>query len=219
MNRLNRYIFFLSVMISVFNHPCLTAQTTGRGAVSGFVVDSDTRAPLPYTNVFLANTTLGDAADDRGEFIIENIPPGAFQLVVSRIGYEIFVRDLIIQPEKTIALNATLTVASIVGEEISIVGERDTRQWRRDLVEFKRYFIGETRNAEKCTIRNPEVLTFSREPLTNNLLAKSDRSLIIENRALGYRIDVILDNFRWGFGGGYFLIYPHFSALTPADNR
>ena len=206
------FIFFLQIELSA-------AQAAIRGIVKGQIRDAESGEPLPYTNVFLSNTTLGDAADDNGDYEIVRIPPGSYQLVVSRIGYEIVVQDIAILPGKTKTLDIDLQVKSIEGEEISIVGKKNKRQWKRDLKEFTRYFIGETPNASRCKIINPQILSFEREAVTRNLLASTARVLVVENRSLGYRIEIVLVSFRWGRDGGQYVIYPKYTVLEPRNER
>ena len=55
---------------------CLKAQTTS--SINGFVRDDATGEPISYANVFLSNTTLGDAANRDGYFVISNVPLGSY---------------------------------------------------------------------------------------------------------------------------------------------
>lgn len=210
--QLHIFLFFL-INISLFS------QSRYAGKITGIIRDAQTEAPLAYTNVFLANTTIGDAADDKGAYILDNIPPGNYQLVVSRIGYQMPVQNVIVRAGRPIDLNINLQVKRIEGEEISVVGKKITRAWKRNLREFERYFLGETANAARCTILNPEVLSFERESFTANLVATSDSIIVVENRALGYRLDIVLASFRWGALGGQYTIYPRYTELDPENER
>ncbi len=184
----------------------------------GIVRDAQSHEPLAFTNVFLANTTLGDAANQRGEFVLEQVPAGTYQLVISRIGYEIYVADVTVLAGKTTTLQAKLTIKTIEGEEISVVAQ-NMRDWRRDFKAFKRQFLGETANAQECKILNPKVLTFEREGIANMLRAKADSTLVIENHALGYRIELILEQFQWSDYGGRYYVYPKYSELNSKSDK
>jgi hypothetical protein len=104
-----------------------------------------------------------------------------------------------------------------VGEVQVVV--QDPVEWRRHLGKFTREFIGETDNARRCTILNPEVLSFRVDSSSNSLIAFSDSTLRIENSAFGYRIYVILDSFSWKLTEdlGRYNIYPRFEELQPRD--
>jgi len=65
----------------------LSAQT--QFPISGSVLDADTGKPLPHANVFLANTMKGSVTDTTGRFLIRGVPIRTFEIVVSRVGYEL----------------------------------------------------------------------------------------------------------------------------------
>ena len=194
------------------------AASNSVGTLTGVVVDLQNNEPLPYANVFFANTTLGDAADKEGRFILDRIPVGAYQLVVSRIGYDLYVQPVEIAPGLTQKLRVRLKVHSIEGEEISITAEGSKKR-QRNLSLFEKYFIGETRNAKQTFIMNPEALSFKTAVGTGDMLAEAGQPLIVENRALGYRIEIILKQFRCGFSGAHYLLYPRYSELEAKSER
>jgi len=211
MKHIEALVLFLLICMSG------NAASNSVGTLTGVVVDKQSNEPLSYTNVFFSNTTLGDAADKNGRFILEKIPAGAYQLVVSRIGYDLHVQQVEIVPGVIKELNVRLVVHSIEGQEVSVTASA-SKQWRRDLSLFSKYFIGETRNARRTNILNPEVLSFKTAPESGDMLADAQRPLIVENRALGYRIEIILKYFRCGVSGARYLLYPHYSEL-PAKNK
>ncbi len=61
-------------------------QTTGK--IAGKVLDAQTGEGLPAANVLIEGTTLGAAADDNGDFVIINVPPGEYTLIARMMGYE-----------------------------------------------------------------------------------------------------------------------------------
>ncbi|MVM37930.1 hypothetical protein GO730_10540 [Spirosoma sp. HMF3257] len=71
-------IFFTTIFSGLY------AQT---GKISGRVIDANTLKPLPFTNVYVNNTTLGVITNDAGEFTLPNLPLGSTELVFSFIGY------------------------------------------------------------------------------------------------------------------------------------
>ena len=72
------------------------AQTTSRVSISGKVTDSETGQPLPNVDVYLLGTTLGDIADESGNYIIQGVPFGNHELVASMMGYEVQRREVAI---------------------------------------------------------------------------------------------------------------------------
>lgn len=57
------------------------------GAITGTVVDSQTKEPLPGVSVSIAGTTMGAKTDLEGRYIVLNVPVGSYTLVFSSVGY------------------------------------------------------------------------------------------------------------------------------------
>jgi hypothetical protein len=62
---------------------------------------------------------------------------------------------------------------------------------------FKDFFIGTTPNAEQCKLVNPNVLIIDYDKDEGKLTVKTNQFLIIENKALGYRIKYLVNNFEY----------------------
>ncbi len=62
------------------------AGTTGK--IAGRVIDKSTGEPLPGANVFLDGTVFGSTTDLDGNYVILNVPPGNYTIVVQYIGYQ-----------------------------------------------------------------------------------------------------------------------------------
>ncbi len=83
-SRALRFAFAFALVLSISTDA--TAQLS-LGKVSGVVVDSATRDPLPAASVRIEGTVLGAMANDMGEYFILNVPPGNYTVVVNVIGY------------------------------------------------------------------------------------------------------------------------------------
>lgn len=166
---------------------------SGRATLTGVVVDSTTGEPLANVNVFIAGSMRGTATDDQGRFRLRGIRLGAQQLYVSIVGYKAESRSLNLQESRTYRFEFALQEEVIEGEGIVVEGERD-EQWQQRFERFKAAFLGETPNAEQTEILNREVLSF--DGGLGSLEAFAARPLVIENRALGYRIEYHLEDFE-----------------------
>jgi len=62
------------------------SQETGK--IWGTVTDKKSGEPLPAVNIFVEGTTLGAASDEKGQFVILNVPPGAYSLKAEMMGFE-----------------------------------------------------------------------------------------------------------------------------------
>lgn len=183
----------LSGLLAAFAGPHATAQGRGTATLVGFVTDAETGAPLAGANVIVAGSTRGAAADANGRYELRNVPLGAQRLYVSVVGYEAGTRNLNLRDPGIVVTDFALVPAPVELGEVVVTGERDTA-WLRRFERFKEAFIGESPNAEQVEILNPEVLSFSGR--ISNLTAYAAEPLVIENRALGYRLTYFLKEFQ-----------------------
>ncbi|MCS7052530.1 MAG: TonB-dependent receptor [Ignavibacterium sp.] len=86
--------------------------------ITGRVTDSEF-SPIPGVNVFLTNTTLGSATDEKGYYKIMNVSPGSYQIEFSAIGYSRKKLKVNIT-NKSIALDVILYPEPIKTDEIIV---------------------------------------------------------------------------------------------------
>lgn len=94
------------------------------GSVSGFVADASNGERLVYTNIYLKNSTLGSATNDKGYYIIHKIPQGSYEIVFSYVGYESITREIFVEENKNLTLNVELKPSLIEVEEVTVSAER-----------------------------------------------------------------------------------------------
>ncbi|MCA1763059.1 MAG: TonB-dependent receptor [Flavobacteriales bacterium] len=75
----------LLLAIAVFATSVGFAQ---RGAITGRVFDEISNEPIPFANVAIQNTDIGASTDIDGNYRIENIEPGLYNVQSSYVGYE-----------------------------------------------------------------------------------------------------------------------------------
>jgi hypothetical protein len=76
----------LCILALLFSATTIWAGTTGK--LVGKVVDKATGEPLIGVNVFLEGTSLGATTDLDGNYLILNIPPGKYTVIVQYVGYQ-----------------------------------------------------------------------------------------------------------------------------------
>lgn len=190
------------------------AQTAPMASITGRAVDADTGEALPGVVVYLSRTTLGAAAGSDGRFSIRDVPAGTYEIVASMLGYERVQRTLVVAAAPVVQTFALRERSSDIGEALVVA---DTRAWRSDLRRFERLIFGTTPQGRACSLVNPEVLDFA--DADGAFSATAAAPLVLENRALGYRVTVALDRFRaestaLAFGGA-----TRYEALTPESPR
>ncbi len=66
----------------------------GQANLTGTLIDSLTREPLPNAHVYFAGTSIGTTTGLEGEFTIEDIPEGKYELIASFLGYTTIQRPI-----------------------------------------------------------------------------------------------------------------------------
>jgi hypothetical protein len=116
------------------------------------------------------------------------------------VGYETYTQTIII--DKDIHLDSIKLIPKIneLGE-VKITGKHRPIN-RLFLKIFTTELLGQTKNARQCKILNPGIIHFVYDYTSEKLTATAPDFLIIENKALGYRIKYLLVSFlndpRWG---------------------
>ncbi len=115
--------FFLIAFTAQVLSPNLFAQTTGK--IAGRVTDKKTGEGMIGTNVYLDGTILGASTDIDGFYVILNVPPGTYALIVEQIGYQkAVVQNVESRVNSTTTVNVQLSEAAVEGEEVVVVAER-----------------------------------------------------------------------------------------------
>jgi hypothetical protein len=173
--------------------------------ISGKVTDEETGEPLPFTNVFVSNTTIGSTTDINGNYMIRGKLPQNFELAVSFVGYYTKFRTVSLSGRDQVTVNFTLQQRVNQLDAVQLRSKRD-KKWERNLRRFQRTFLALVDDPfyERSRILNPWVLDFheGREKGLKYFAATAEEPLQIENRALGYSIEYHLQNFletRLGF--------------------
>ncbi len=192
----------------------LEAQETTPGTLQGRVVDAKTGEPLVGAHVFLAGSTLGATTDRDGRYRLAHLPPGRHEIAASMLGYEHQSQRLSLPATDSLDFRLKSTVIAL--GEVFVAATRP-EQWRRHLETFEQLFLGTTDNAERCTLLNPEVLDFTDDD--GRLRAEASAPLLIENRALGYRVHYYLKEFEVVHGVLRYLGIPRFDELEPRNKR
>ncbi|MCP4725117.1 MAG: GWxTD domain-containing protein [bacterium] len=186
--------------------------------LSGRVTDKETGEPLILANVYLANTTIGASTDEDGLYLIRNIPHGVYDLVVSYVGYKTKKVKVDLSTGIFEKLNFKLEQDMTYLEEVIVVGKRELN-WKDNLKRFTREFLGTSQNSRQCRILNPEILSFESDDGNAFFRAKSDQILKVENRALGYKLNIFLEDFTIKDGVVAIIFPPGYSELEPENEE
>lgn len=166
--------------------------------ISGTVKNAKTGEAMPFANVFINNTTLGNTTDEEGNFRIEGNLPRNVELVASFVGYETATKTLNLSGSVTV--NFKLEPLESMLTEVQLKSKRD-KKWERDLRRFKEVFLAlpDDPFASQLDIKNPWVLDFETVKVNgpNYVHATAQEPLQIINNALGYDVTYYLKDYRF----------------------
>jgi len=168
--------------------------------------------------VFAQNTTVGSVSKNEGEFSLR-LPNGGYDLVVSYTGYETFIMRVNSENAGT-PITITLKKQDKTMQEVAVVGSTEVADgWAKYGQFFLDNFIGTTPNAEFCSIENPDALRFFYSKKKNRLKVLTKAEVVVNNKALGYKIKFQLDSFTYEYGNGIatFSGFPLFEEMQGTD--
>ncbi|RYU90575.1 carboxypeptidase-like regulatory domain-containing protein [Mucilaginibacter terrigena] len=177
-------------------------------SISGKIINGTDKSPVADASVFLSNATVGNKSAGDGTFILRNVKPGQYELVVTVIGYETY-RQAVLAAGGSISLpDIKLIPKTLVLKEVNIMPDPN---WERNYDAFKQEFLGTSSIALKCVILNPGMVDLEYDKSTRTLTGSSYDFLEIDNKALGYHIKYLLTKFLKD--GKINLVYYEGSAL------
>ena len=214
---MSRWVGLLAVLLGTGVSPSLAQKAaTQTVTVQGRVLDAETNAPLPETHVFITQTMNGTVTDSTGGFHLNEVRPGVKRLYASRVGHTNKAFRFRATPGRTQVVTLRLTPEVLQSPPVTVSAERD-EEWSDRLARFKRLFVGKAGPARQCVLVNPEVLQFE-ERWWGRFEAQAEKPIVIENRALGYRLTYFLKEFEKSGSVVRWDGEPLFERLTPQDS-
>ena len=119
---MNLMILYISLLFAFIQ---LNAQS---GIISGFISDSSSAEALIGANVILQETGQGMATDINGYYIIQDITPGNYVLMVSYVGFKLKKEKLKISDGQSIKLDISLSEDVVELTQIEVTAEQIQRK-------------------------------------------------------------------------------------------
>lgn len=108
--------------------PLIVSAQKYHQTVLGKVVDTDSKMPLPGAGVVISGTDplLGATTDVAGNFKIENVPFGRYDICVTYLGYEIFTLSQVpVGAGKEVVLNIEMTESVTMISSVEVLSDKD----------------------------------------------------------------------------------------------
>ena len=190
--------FFVILLITLSLSLFAQNNPAGQYQVSGKIINHTDKKPVAGASVFLGNATIGNESGNDGSFILQNVKPGNYTLIVSVIGYDIYTQPVVITTGNVILPVIEINPATIALAEVKVTAAAKKNaysDWAHDT--FFKEFLGPSEFANDCKILNPEILNLRYDESANTITASSTDFLQIENNALGYNIKYRLTDFEY----------------------
>ena len=108
----------------------VTSAFAQNATVRGRLTDVDSGQPLVSASVLIVGTTIGAASDADGNYVVSNIPPGAYNIRATYLGYTAQEQSINLGPDATLtvdfALKQTVLQYGEVIVEVNRARERET---------------------------------------------------------------------------------------------
>jgi hypothetical protein len=162
--------------------------------IKGTILDIKTKAPISYASVYFNGTSVGIFSDIKGNFIIDISKYHLMPLSISSLGYY-SVTESNFPTDKPLTIYMTPKVNEL--NEVVISATSLVRKRKVNLKKFKNEFLGTSAYAQNCVILNEKDITFNFGNDKDTLKAFASKPILIENKALGYKITYYLDKFEF----------------------
>jgi len=114
-------IFYLLIFFSAFSNK-ITAQT---GSIEGFVLDKSTNVSIIGATVIIEGTNHGTVTDADGRYSFSNVKEGFYNIKITYVSYDPFVRQNIhIEEGKKLQVNALMQASSVNLSEVTITATK-----------------------------------------------------------------------------------------------
>ena len=101
-------------------YSCFQLLNAQSATIRGTVLENS--IPVPFTNVYLKETSFGTASDADGNFILKNIPQGEYVLKATVLGYRPYAQKISVTAYENKSLTIILKASSEQLEETVVTG-------------------------------------------------------------------------------------------------
>lgn len=107
-------ILFLTILSNT-----LIAASTGK--ITGSIYDNHTLEPLIGANILVVGTQRGAASDAEGNFVIEDLRAGSYNLEIRYLGYQTVKRsNVIVNPNRATTIEVGMQLSALEGESVEV---------------------------------------------------------------------------------------------------
>ncbi|MGH9915787.1 MAG: carboxypeptidase regulatory-like domain-containing protein, partial [Pyrinomonadaceae bacterium] len=151
-------VFLVLSVLSIPTAPTASAQIGSQGRITGFVRDQNS-AVLSGSTIVVTDSGTGQKrtvqTDSAGYYVVANIPPGLYEVVVEQQGFKKFVQNVKLDAASSLSVDATLEIGD-VGETVTVTASGN--QVQTTTAQVGRLLEGEQVQRLSLNGRNPILL-------------------------------------------------------------
>ena len=188
------------ILVFLFFNVSLVAYNQ---VIKGTIFDINTKSTIYSASVYFNGTSVGTLSDENGNFQLDisKYHP-SMPLTISAIGYySVTLKDFSTVKPNLVYMNPKLFELN----EVTVNAKFHGLQRSENLTIFRNEFLGTTSNAMNCKITNEDDIRFKYSANKDTLKAYATKPILIDNKALGYKITYYLDKFEYDKPGKSFL--------------
>lgn len=176
-----------------------TTHIKAQAMLEGQVLSSIDSSSIYGASVYFDGTSIGVSTDEAGRFQIPLKEGTTSALVISSIGFE---TRMILDYKSYVGRSVIIYMLESRDRLDEVHLETDPWSRKKKLDIFRREFLGRSRAALKCRIRNEDALVLRYIPSKEILVATANEPLIVFNKHLGYEVTYNLTDFKVQFSTG-----------------
>lgn len=166
----------------------------GQTQLEGMVVDHQTGEPLVGVAVYISGSSLGVVTELDGTFSLKYPKKFTAPLTIRLLGYQ--TREI----KDPVNQDLSIVKLEVKPDELdAVVLGLDPWSRKKKEAYFKKYFLGTAVVSKDLKIKNLDKVRLRFNPVYATLTAVCDEPIIVENRYLGYSIEVDMSDFEAQF--------------------
>lgn len=194
----SRQLLTLTILLVV------SVSTAKAQVVSGKIMDMETDSAVSFASIYFSAAFKGTSSDREGYF---QLPVSEYQgqtIVFSSVGYE---SAFLEKYEEGAFYKIHMKPRRTLLDDVIVEPDEMPRELKERI--FKNQFLGRSDNALSCKVQNMEDIRLVYFKSSNTLEGFCEKPIIIQNEALGYKINYYLEKFESrpksiGYQGNFF---------------
>lgn len=111
-------------VFSIFLFLLISSKLLSQGTISGKVLDADNGESIIGCNIILQGTTIGTVTDFDGNYTLQNVPAGSYNIIFSFISYDKHIQKVEVTKTSNVVINVNLKSSSQLIQEVQVVAKR-----------------------------------------------------------------------------------------------